>query len=435
MRRQNGRVPDPVSPAAVTEVARRYARFARDEAPGRSAVYAEWAAGVAGRADVAAVIARIRPTRRQPPLVFAVTRMLGAPVGRFEPWAEWLVAHADATVAECEARAVQTNEPLRCAALLPALARIDGPLALLEVGASAGLCLYPDRYSYRYHCDDDTVVLDPVDGLSTVVLEARWHGATPRLHLPEVVWRAGIDLQPRDAADPADRAWLTGLVWPGEQGRAQRMAAALDIVADEPPLLVAGDAADLLDDVAARAPAGATLVVTTPGVLVHVPHDGRRRIVDAARRQGRWITLDPVGLHPTVRGAWHPEPPTDRWPRGAFAAALDGVVIAAADPLGAVVQPVGEQLSWRADALPVDGLDDRQRAILAFEARWPRHVGAKEQAIREQLGLTPARYYQLLDRLLDGEAALRHDPLLVGRLRRMRDAATRARAARLPGLR
>ncbi|MFE4537493.1 DUF2332 family protein [Streptomyces scopuliridis] len=47
-------------------------------------------------------------------------------------------------------RRTQTNEPGRCATLLPALAALDGPLALIEVGASAGLCLHVDRYSYDY---------------------------------------------------------------------------------------------------------------------------------------------------------------------------------------------------------------------------------------------------------------------------------------------
>lgn len=428
---QNGCVPDSSAAASVAE---RYARFARDEAPGRSAVYAQWAAGVAADADTAAVLARIRPARRQPPLVFAVTRMLGAPVGPYGPWAQWLHDHADAVVAECEARSLQTNEPLRCAALLPALSRIDGPIALLEVGASAGLCLYPDRYSYRYRLDDGTVMgIDPGEA-GPVVLEARWRGPATRVRLPEVVWRAGIDLQPRDAADPSDRAWLTGLVWPGEDGRAQRIMAAMDVVAAQPPLMVAGDAADVLADVAAQAPAGATLVVTTPGVLVHVPRAARTRIVDAARRAGRWVTLDPPGLHAAVRGTWRPEPDPAVWPNGVFALALDGEVLAAVDPLGGVVEPLGSGLAWQPDAVPGDGLTDRERAILVFEARWPRHDGAKEDAIRADLDMTPVRYYQLLERLVDTEVALRHDPMLVGRLRRLRDARARTRARRLPGV-
>lgn len=70
--------------------------------------------------------------------------------------------------------------------------------------------------------------------------------------------------------------------------------------------------------------------------------------------------------------------------------------------------------------------DDRDRQILAFERRWWRHAGAKEQAIRDTFGLSPTRYYQLLNRLLDEPAALAHDPVLVARLRRLR--ASRARA-------
>ncbi|GAA5152580.1 hypothetical protein GCM10025768_20770 [Microbacterium pseudoresistens] len=78
-------------------------------------------------------------------------------------------------------------------------------------------------------------------------------------------------------------------------------------------------------------------------------------------------------------------------------------------------------------------LSDRDRAILDFEARRPQHGGAKEEAIRNELALTPARYYLLLDRIIDDGAALAHDPLLVQRLRRRRDDAERRRAARLAG--
>ncbi|MEZ3161655.1 DUF3263 domain-containing protein [Microbacterium sp. BWT-B31] len=67
-------------------------------------------------------------------------------------------------------------------------------------------------------------------------------------------------------------------------------------------------------------------------------------------------------------------------------------------------------------------LTDRDRAILDFEAEWRRHAGAKEEAILAELGMSPARYYQLLGRLIDDAAAQEHDPMLVGRLRRMRDA-------------
>ena len=72
-------------------------------------------------------------------------------------------------------------------------------------------------------------------------------------------------------------------------------------------------------------------------------------------------------------------------------------------------------------------LSDRDRAILQFEGEWRRHVGAKEEAIRADLGLSPARYYQLLGRLIDSAEAQEHDPMLVKRLRRLREARVSAR--------
>lgn len=78
-------------------------------------------------------------------------------------------------------------------------------------------------------------------------------------------------------------------------------------------------------------------------------------------------------------------------------------------------------------------LSDRDRALLDFEAEWPRHAGAKEEAIRVDLGLSPARYYQLLGRLIDTTDAQQYDPMLAGRLRRLRDARLRARLARAAG--
>lgn len=75
-------------------------------------------------------------------------------------------------------------------------------------------------------------------------------------------------------------------------------------------------------------------------------------------------------------------------------------------------------------------LSDRDRALLDFEARWQRHGAAKEEAVRADLDLTPARYYQLLGRLLDSPDAVVYDPMLVHRLRRLRDERERQRAAR-----
>ncbi|ACY96384.1 MULTISPECIES: DUF3263 domain-containing protein [Thermomonospora] len=86
-------------------------------------------------------------------------------------------------------------------------------------------------------------------------------------------------------------------------------------------------------------------------------------------------------------------------------------------------------------AFPAGLLSERDRKILAFERQWWRYAGAKEQAIREELGISATRYYQLLNILIDRPEALEHDPMLVKRLRRMRAQRQRQRAARRLGIR
>lgn len=325
------------------EVAERYARFARLEAPGRSALYEDWANGVATDASACDVIGRLPADRRQPPLVFALARLRGAPeTGGYAAFAAWLLDHGDQLVADASVRSLQTNEPQRSAVLLAALSSIEGPIALIELGASAGLCLLPDRYSYRY-AGAAAVALDPADGESSVVLSCELRGErAPALRMPEVMWRAGLDLRPLDASDSEDRRFATALVWPGEVGRVERIASALDIAAGERVRIDPGDATDpaalvrLID----AAPAGATIVVTTPGLLPHVPRAGRERLFDTlgalrSERGVNWISLDPPTLHDRSSTPVAPE----GWP--GFVLSLNRRVLAAADPLGAWVE-------WRA---------------------------------------------------------------------------------------
>ncbi|WP_127498560.1 DUF3263 domain-containing protein [Actinoplanes solisilvae] len=90
--------------------------------------------------------------------------------------------------------------------------------------------------------------------------------------------------------------------------------------------------------------------------------------------------------------------------------------------------PSEEQPHIPAPRAEAGALTEREVEILAFEGRWWKHAGSKEQAVRDTFGLSSTRYYQLLNALLDNPAALEHDPVLVGRLRRLR--STRARTRR-----
>ena len=325
-----------MSTAAST--AERYARFA-EEARGESPTYEAWALGVASDPELLALIDSLPAGRRQPYLVFAVSRLLGAPLGGYSRWREFALANWPAVHTEALVRLTQTNEPLRCAALLPALALIPGPLALLEVGASAGLCLFPDRYSYRYDGGD---WLHPHDGPSPVLLECTTSGGTPvPTALPEVVWRAGIDLAPLDVRVDADARWLETLIWPEQHERLARVRAAAGIARAHPPLLVAGDAADAVAGLAEQAPAGATLVVISSGVLVYMARPRRELfLAELGRLDARWVGLEAAGLFPGVVesiGEKTGGVPDDLAAR--FALSLDGEALA-------FVQPHGRRVDW-----------------------------------------------------------------------------------------
>ncbi|MEO6504494.1 MAG: DUF2332 domain-containing protein [Terrimesophilobacter sp.] len=304
-----------------------YNSFSR-EAHGQSQVYEDWAIGVAEDDAILRLLHELPLAKRQPNLIFAVTRLLGAPEVAYDPFRRWLLAHWPTIRDQALQRSTQTNEPGRCAAVLPLLARIPGPLALLEVGASAGLCLYPDRYSYRY---GSAAPLDPPVGPSTVVLTCATSGAVPvPSALPSIVWRAGIDLAPLDVRKLADRTWLEILIWPEQHERRARIRAAIDIVAADPPRIVRGDAVDALEAVAAEAPRDATLVVVTCGTLVYLSRVDRGRFAAAVRATGaHWISLEAPAVLGEVQMRLPPAPRD-----GLFALAENAQPVAYAAPHG-----------------------------------------------------------------------------------------------------
>lgn len=319
-----------------------YRAFGEVEAHGQSPLFEEWALGIAEDAEILALISSLPLQKRQPNLVFATARFLGAPEDGYASVRAWLLEHWPAVANEAHQRMTQTNEPRRCAAILIALGliaeRIEGPIALLELGASAGLCLYPDRYSYRY---GDGEELHPETGPSAVQLDTEVVGPVPiPTRLPEIVWRAGIDLRPLDVANPEDVRWLETLVWPEQTERLERIRAAVDIVRHDPPVLVRGNAIDELDALAAAAPANVTLVVITSAMLVYLPYPERMQLIEAIRETGgHGISLDATGVRPKMDAQYpHPVP-------GRFTLSLDGVPLADVGPHGQfidwLVHPAG----------------------------------------------------------------------------------------------
>jgi hypothetical protein len=265
-----------------------YRQFALLEAQGRSPLYVRLAGGVADDHELLAFLEDLPREKRQPNLLLAAVRYLAGLQPSYAAFRAVVLDRRDEIAATMLARRTQTNEPARCATLLPALASLPQPLALLEVGASAGLCLLPDRYAYDYGSHR-------IDGQpGAPMLTCRCLGTVPLPSRPvEVAWRSGIDLNPLDVSDPDDVRWLSCLVWPGEGDRAERLTAAVQLARRDPPRLVRGDLADRLADTAADAPGGATLVVFHSAVLAYVSPRRRAEFARAVTALGAvWLSQE-----------------------------------------------------------------------------------------------------------------------------------------------
>ena len=304
-----------------------YAAFAATEARGVSPTYERLALAVSRDEEILALLDSVPPAKRQPNLLFGVVQFRGGPVAEPVAFHDYTVANWPAIEAELRARATQTNEPGRCAVLLPVLAALPQPLALLEVGASAGLCLFPDRYAYRYG--------DHVVGSGDVVCECAATGPTPPVRLPEVAWRAGLDLNPLDVTDPADVAWLEALIWPEHIHRRARLRASAARAAAEPPLLMRGDLVDDLPALAGQAPDGATLVIFHSSVLFYVPAPRRQAFTALVRElPGHWIANESPGV--LSYNEPPPKPPSE---------ALHNILALDGTPL-AWTRPHGQSITW-----------------------------------------------------------------------------------------
>lgn len=248
------------------EVEASYSRFAVEA--GESATFADWATGVADDPEVRAWIATLPEVKQQPNLVFAAARHHGVPApGSYDALREALLGDDGTIRATILERSTQTNEVGRLATLVPAFASFDGPLALLEVGASAGLCLYPDRWGYRWSTDAGEVVLGEEPRLPC---EVRGSAPLPRT-LPQVAWRGGIDLNPLDVTDRDATDWLETLVWPEQDERRARLRQAVEIARREPPALVRGDLLTTLPALVEEASAHGTVVVFHSAVIAYLP--------------------------------------------------------------------------------------------------------------------------------------------------------------------
>lgn len=314
---------------AGDHVAEVYAQFADRQARGSSPSLESWARTIVEDQAVLSRLVALPERKRQPNLVFACLRWHGARPGDADSLRDSVLGQWDQLRTTILRRSTQTNEPARCAVLLPLMHQIPGPIALIEVGAAAGLCLIPDHYSYRY---SDGTVVHPPTGPSPVVINCQITAGTlpPQLATPDIVWRAGLDLNPLVASDPDTAAWLTTLIWPEHDDRRARLLGALNVAAS---VSIRIDRADLRDGLAAllaEVPSGVTTVIQHSATLAYLSAEDRRRttkiITDSDARwisfEGRDVLTFPADISESVS------------PAGLFVAALDRTPVATASGHG-----------------------------------------------------------------------------------------------------
>ena len=204
----------------------------------------------------------------------------------------------DAIIENMRTRSVQTNEVGRSAALALAFGRAtqdtSDAISLFEVGPSAGLNLFIDRFHIDYTRDDITLAsLGPDTSTVRLRCEVRGPNTPP---LPAVGFqptaRSGLDPMPIDVRSDAECRWLQACVWPGIPDRPQRLAAALDIARQSPPQLIAGDAVTGLANSLDGIPESDHLIVFSTWALAYINADGRQAVLDTIDQLGATRDLD-----------------------------------------------------------------------------------------------------------------------------------------------
>ena len=299
-----------------------YRRFGEVDAAGTSPLYERIAVAVSESGEALRAIEAAPAGKRHPAIILAALHDL-ALAGRAPALAaayaaadgdaaagaaiDTLLRMADSVAAIARRRRTRPHETGRCAVLYPAIAEAArragaDAVGLIDVGRPAGLNLNVDRVGITY--GNGQSLGDPSSPvqLSCSVVGNR---PVPARAMPGVVARIGVDPDPVDVTDADEARWLRACLWPDQPELAARLGAEMALAATAPPLLLPGDAVEVMPDAFARVPADALPVVTTTWALSQLPLESRLRFLHrlgdaAAGRAVAWVSAEGVGVAPAI---------------------------------------------------------------------------------------------------------------------------------------
>jgi hypothetical protein len=299
-----------------------YRHFGEVDAAGTSPLYERVAVALSESGEALRAIEAAPARKRHPTVILAALHDL-ALAGRAPALAaayaaadgdaaagaaiDTLLRMTDSVVATAVRRRTRPDETGRCAVLYPAIAEAArragaNVVGLIDVGCSAGLNLNVDRVGITYSNGPSLGDRSSPVQMSCSVVGDR---PIPARAMPEVVARVGVDLDPADVTDADEARWLRACLWPDQPERIARLEAELALAATAPPLLLRGDAVEVLPDAFARVPADALPVVTTTWALSRFPLESRLRFLHrldeaAVGRAVAWVSAEGVGVAPAI---------------------------------------------------------------------------------------------------------------------------------------
>jgi hypothetical protein len=205
----------------------------------------------------------------------------------FPVFKDFCILYQDEIIFILKSKLVQTNEVRRCAYLYPSFCHIyqmvKKPLALIEIGTSAGLQLLWDKYCYSYQSNERYG-----DIHSNLIISSEIRGDIPFLYKksPPITKRIGIDLHVNDVTDPDDYLWLKSLIWADHTERISNFENAVRCVKEQSLELIEGDGVKLLTEIASEISQDSVVCIFHTHVANQIPKEDKYELIARIKKLG-----------------------------------------------------------------------------------------------------------------------------------------------------